>query len=64
MKPKRTCEDCGEPIDPARLQAVPHTRWCVRHAEAHVQPARAVEQTAHTFTKEPALPRGWKKTRR
>lgn len=23
-----TCEECGEPISNARLQAVPWTRWC------------------------------------
>ncbi|MGO8789004.1 MAG: TraR/DksA family transcriptional regulator [Terriglobia bacterium] len=22
------CEECGEPISPARLEAVPWTRWC------------------------------------
>lgn|SRR5690554_5160507 len=27
-----TCEECGEPIAEARLEAMPATRWCVDHA--------------------------------
>ena len=27
-----TCEVCGEPIDPARLEARPTATTCVRHA--------------------------------
>lgn len=27
-----TCEECGEPISAARLEAMPATRWCVQHA--------------------------------
>ena len=27
-----TCEQCGEPIGEARLEAMPATRWCVNHA--------------------------------
>jgi RNA polymerase-binding transcription factor DksA len=26
------CETCGEPIAPARLEAMPASRWCVAHA--------------------------------
>ena len=26
------CETCGEPIAPARLEAVPTTRFCIAHA--------------------------------
>jgi DnaK suppressor protein len=26
------CEQCGEPITEARLEAMPATRWCVKHA--------------------------------
>lgn len=26
------CEECGEPISPARLEAMPATRFCVQHA--------------------------------
>lgn len=27
-----TCEECGEAISEARLEAMPATRWCVDHA--------------------------------
>lgn len=27
-----TCEECGQPIAEARLEAMPATRWCVEHA--------------------------------
>ncbi|MFP3899829.1 MAG: TraR/DksA family transcriptional regulator [Acidimicrobiia bacterium] len=27
-----TCERCGEPIAEARLEAMPATRYCIRHA--------------------------------
>jgi len=30
-----TCEACGEPIDPARLEAMPATRYCINHATRH-----------------------------
>jgi len=26
------CLDCGDAIDPARLEAMPATRYCIRHA--------------------------------
>jgi RNA polymerase-binding transcription factor DksA len=26
------CEECGQPIAPARLEAMPATRYCVQHA--------------------------------
>lgn len=26
------CEVCGEPINPARLEAMPATRFCIKHA--------------------------------
>ncbi|GAB4529941.1 MAG: hypothetical protein Kow0063_07450 [Anaerolineae bacterium] len=29
------CEVCGEPIDPGRLEILPHTTLCVRCAQAH-----------------------------
>ena len=28
------CVECGEPIDPARLEAVPHARLCIKCKEA------------------------------
>ena len=27
-----TCEVCGQPIAPARLEAMPATRYCINHA--------------------------------
>jgi len=27
-----TCEACGSPISDARLEAMPHTRFCIDHA--------------------------------
>ena len=30
-----TCEDCGTAIDPARLEAMPFTRFCILHAARH-----------------------------
>ncbi|HLT16775.1 MAG TPA: TraR/DksA C4-type zinc finger protein [Acidimicrobiales bacterium] len=27
-----TCETCGQPIAPARLEAMPATRYCIEHA--------------------------------
>jgi hypothetical protein len=29
----RSCEVCGQPIDPERIEAVPDTRLCVEHAK-------------------------------
>lgn len=29
------CEICGQPIDPARLEILPHTRLCVRCAQTN-----------------------------
>jgi hypothetical protein len=29
----RSCEICGQPIDPERIEAVPDTRLCVEHAK-------------------------------
>jgi hypothetical protein len=29
----RPCEICGQPIDPERIEVVPETRLCVRHAK-------------------------------
>lgn len=26
------CEECGEAIEPARLEAMPATRFCIKHA--------------------------------
>ncbi len=26
------CEVCGEPIEPARLEAMPATKFCIKHA--------------------------------
>jgi RNA polymerase-binding transcription factor DksA len=30
-----TCEACGEPIAAARLEAMPATRFCIKHATRH-----------------------------
>lgn len=30
-----TCEVCGNPIDPVRLEAMPATRFCINHASKH-----------------------------
>ncbi len=30
-----TCEVCGEPISPARLEAMPAARFCINHANRH-----------------------------
>lgn len=30
-----TCEECKVPIDPARLDAMPSTRFCIDHAARH-----------------------------
>lgn len=27
-----SCLECGDPVDPARLEAMPATRYCIRHA--------------------------------
>lgn len=29
------CEVCGQPIAPARLEAMPATRFCINHANRH-----------------------------
>lgn len=29
------CRSCGQPIDPARLRAIPYTRYCVDCARRH-----------------------------
>jgi DnaK suppressor protein len=29
------CEDCGEPIDPLRLEAKPAARYCINCAAKH-----------------------------
>ena len=30
-----TCEACGQPIDPVRLEAMPATRYCINCASRH-----------------------------
>lgn len=30
-----TCEACGQPIDPIRLEAMPATRYCINCASKH-----------------------------
>ncbi|MHB8438445.1 MAG: TraR/DksA family transcriptional regulator [Acidimicrobiales bacterium] len=30
-----TCENCGRPIDPVRLEAMPATRYCIDCASKH-----------------------------
>ncbi|MHB8680959.1 MAG: TraR/DksA family transcriptional regulator [Acidimicrobiales bacterium] len=30
-----TCEGCGQPIDPVRLEAMPATRYCIDCASKH-----------------------------
>jgi len=30
-----TCEDCGQPIDPLRLEAKPAARYCINCAARH-----------------------------
>jgi DnaK suppressor protein len=35
------CEDCDEPIDPARLEAIPETRLCIACAEQAASERRA-----------------------
>lgn len=30
-----SCEVCGQPIDPARLEAMPAARFCINHATRH-----------------------------
>jgi RNA polymerase-binding transcription factor DksA len=30
-----TCEACGQPIDPVRLEAMPATRYCINCASKH-----------------------------
>jgi RNA polymerase-binding transcription factor DksA len=30
-----TCEECGDPIAPARLEAMPAARYCINHAARH-----------------------------
>ena len=60
-KQPRLCEDCRREIPPARLEAVPGTRWCVEHAGSHVVPAREVIVVMHGLGRagdKPELPRG------
>ncbi len=38
-----TCEDCGQPITPKRLKAIPWTRYCQKDAEKY-------EKYPHWFT--------------
>jgi len=33
----RSCEICGQPIDPERIEVVPETRLCVEHAKMIVK---------------------------
>jgi len=30
-----SCEECGDPIAPARLEAMPAARYCINHAARH-----------------------------
>jgi DnaK suppressor protein len=34
------CRNCGKPIDPARLRAIPYTRYCMACANRNEQPDR------------------------
>ena len=38
-----TCIDCGRPIEPARLEAVPWTPYCLANQERHDREAAAEE---------------------
>jgi DnaK suppressor protein len=35
------CEDCGKPIDPARLEAIPYVSRCIACAKRHEQESPA-----------------------
>jgi DnaK suppressor protein len=35
------CVDCGRPIEPARLEAIPWTPYCLAHQEKHDRAASA-----------------------
>ncbi len=37
----KKCSDCFSDIPPARLEAVPHTEYCVKCADKHNPPVRA-----------------------
>ena len=32
------CHDCGNPIPPARMDAMPDTNYCVKCADKHTEP--------------------------
>ncbi len=46
----RSCEICGQPIDPERLEAVPETRLCIEHA-------RQIEKHGNEFSRKVGLER-------
>lgn len=47
-----TCAECGEPIPPARLRAIPEATLCVRCQE-RIEPAQASQKAVRPFYAEP-----------
>jgi uncharacterized OB-fold protein len=60
----RTCKNCGTIIPVARLQAVPETSRCVKCAERQIETSAAADETVHSFSKKPGVPRGYPRTKR
>ena len=39
-----TCVECGEPIDPRRLESLPATLWCAECAQVHEQDKKTLRR--------------------
>jgi RNA polymerase-binding protein DksA len=48
-----TCAECGDPIAPGRLRAIPEATMCVRCQE-RIEPAQVSQRTVRAFYAEPS----------
>lgn len=48
-----TCAECGDPIAPGRLRAIPEATMCVRCQE-RIEPAQVSQRTVRAFFAEPS----------
>ena len=58
------CHDCGKPIAPARLEAMPGTEYCVNCADKHTEPVVGRMIYNHKTAGEVVFARGKENVRR
>ena len=58
------CHDCGNPIPPARMDAIPDTNYCVKCADKHTEPVVGRMIYNHKTAGEVFIARGKENIRR